>query len=286
MAPPKVLSTWAQKRDEAAAQWARQVVDPWARTAEFSPSHLWAEAEAAVLAREYPPLPGTAVLRLLSVLTWVGLAVLLVLPTVGAAVIGLVLAVLSTAAEHSSTSHSLLVGARAAYVVANVVALTALGLWWELGKRRSWYGIATSAVTLCGSVCGYVWLSVHAGDVPHVPWLAPMILSACLFAVAGLVLALVSSPEGTRKNRRRKPPPRGPRSSDRRQRCLRARQRLLEIMQERRLVTLDDADRTRVTQMPLGYWCELDGLDEREWRRVLEHRHVGWREFDASERRS
>jgi hypothetical protein len=33
--------------------------------------------------------------------------------------------------------------------------------------------------------------------------------------------------------------------------------------------------------MPLGYWNELDGLSEREWRRVLERRHVGWREFDA-----
>jgi hypothetical protein len=37
--------------------------------------------------------------------------------------------------------------------------------------------------------------------------------------------------------------------------------------------------------MPLGYWSELDGLDEREWRRVLERRHVGWRDFDASDRR-
>lgn len=36
--------------------------------------------------------------------------------------------------------------------------------------------------------------------------------------------------------------------------------------------------------MPLGYWSELDGLDERAWRRVLEYRHVGWREFDASDK--
>ena len=26
-----------------------------------------------------------------------------------------------------------------------------------------------------------------------------------------------------------------------------------------------------------------DGLDEREWRRVLEYRQIGWREFEASD---
>lgn len=280
MAPPKVLSTWARRQDDAADEWAREVVDPWARAAEFSTSHLWGEAEAAVLAREYPPLPATAALRTFRIVTWAGLVVFLALPTVGASMIGFILTALGTTVTNAGAARDLLVGSRLAFIVSNVVALTALGLWHELGRRRTWFGLSTSAVTLSASIATYVWLLAHADGLPKVPWLSVLVPSAGLFALLGLVLALISPREGEGKNSRRKPPQRGPRGEER-QRCLLARHRLLEILQERRLVHLDEADKVRVKEMPLGYWAELDGLDEREWRRVLEYRHVGWRDFDT-----
>lgn len=60
---------------------------------------------------------------------------------------------------------------------------------------------------------------------------------------------------------------------------------MLEILQRRGLVALDEADRKRLNEMPLGYWDELDGVDDKEWRRILEYRHVGWRDFDTTDRR-
>ncbi|WP_155830097.1 hypothetical protein [Glycomyces tenuis] len=86
---------------------------------------------------------------------------------------------------------------------------------------------------------------------------------------------------------RRKPPRRGPRCCDKRTRALKARHRLLEVVVHHGLVDLGEADRIRVAEMPSpGHWNELDGLDEREWRRVLERRHVGWRESVAKGRTS
>lgn len=284
MAAPKVLAAWARKNDEATQAWARDVVDPWARAAVFAEGRIWGDAEAAVLAREYPPLPGTAVLRVFSLIAWAGIVILLVVPTVGSAAIGLLLAVLGTSAGSVGAAHAFLVGCRFAFVIANVMALTAIGLWWELGRRRTWYGLIASAVTLCAAATTHAWLRGHADDLPDVAWLPILILSATLFGLVGLVLALLSPWESKGKKSRRKPPRRGPRG-DKGQRCLIARHRLLEILLQRRLVTLDDGDKIRVKEMPLGYWCELDGLDEREWRRVLEYRHVGWREFDANDRK-
>ena len=125
-------------------------------------------------------------------------------------------------------------------------------------------------------------VDVAVADVSGGTWLPLLMIAAALVSAVAFVLGAVSKPEG--RARKRKPPKRGPRSSDKRARSLRARNRLLEIVIHRGLVDLDEGDRIRVAEMPLGYWSELDGLDEREWRRVLERRHVGWRDFDSSDR--
>ena len=67
-----------------------------------------------------------------------------------------------------------------------------------------------------------------------------------------------------------------------RDRALKARRRSSEIVVHRGLVDLGEADWIRVAEMPLGHWSELDGLDEREWRRVLEGRRVGWCDFASA----
>lgn len=272
---PKVLMAWARKTDEAEKVWAREAVDSWARTAPFSQPLNWGEAEAAVLDRDYPPLPGMFALKLVGVVA-VGILALIAAPFYGAAVIGLVLVALAPA--QSTGAEGLLWLARLAFGLAILMAGLGLSTWWET-RRRSAYGVATAAVPAIGAGAGYVLVLVL--DLPEMPWLSALALVAAILGTARLVLELVSKPEGGATNR--KPPPRGPRGSGRRVRASKARDRLLEILIQRRLVEVDEGDRIRLREMPLGYWSELDGLDEREWRRVLEYRHVGWREFDASD---
>src|SRR5690606_17764403 len=110
-----------------------------------------------------------------------------------------------------------------------------------------------------------------------------LVLAAAASGLAMVVIGLVSRPEGRDKSR--KPPRRGPKSTRKYDAYMATRRRVLEILTGRKLLDLHEADRKRVLEMPLGYWEELDGLDEKEWRRVLELRLVGWREFDESDRR-
>lgn len=276
MAAPKALMEWARKTDDAREEWARQAVDGWARTERFSQPFSWGEAEAAVLERSYPPLPGRFLLNAVGAVA-MGLLALIVVPLFGSAVVGLVLVALAGGQE--TGAELLLWLARIAFGAAIFVAGTGLSVWWQT-RRRSVLGVALAAVTATASAATYVLLLVL--DLPTMPWLSILVLGAGVLGLADLVLELVSRPEGGAKSR--KPPRRGPRSSDKRQRAGVARDRLLDVLIHRRLVDVDEGDRIRLREMPLGYWSELDGLDEREWRRVLEYRHVGWREFDASDK--
>lgn len=274
--PPKILVAWARKTDEAQAEWARQAVDGWARTAQFSHPLNWGEAEAAVLERDYPPLPGTFVLRALGAIG-VGVLALFAVPLFGSAVVGMMLVVVSTG--HQDDAELPLWLARIAFVLAVLIAGSGLSMWWDT-RRRSLFGVVAAAVVAVPSVVTYVVLLVS--DFPTMPWLSVFVLVAGIISGIHLILELRSTPEG-RSKKSRKPPKRGPRSSSKRHRAEKARARLLEVLIQRRLVDLDEGDRIRLREMPLGYWSELDGLDEREWRRVLEYRHVGWREFDPSD---
>ncbi|MET8522378.1 hypothetical protein [Nocardioides sp. NPDC004968] len=276
MAAPKALMEWARKTDEAREEWARQAVYGWARTERFSQPFSWGEAEAAVLERSYPPLPGRFLLNAVGAVA-MGLLALIVVPLFGSAVVGLVLVALAGGQE--TGSEGLLWLARIAFAAAILVGGTGLSVWWQT-RRRSVLGVALAAVTAIASGATYVLLLVL--DLPTMPWLSILVLGAGTLGLVDLVLELVSRPEGGAKSR--KPPRRGPRSSDKRQRAGVARDRLLDVLIHRRLVDVDEGDRIRLREMPLGYWSELDGLDEREWRRVLEYRHVGWREFDASDK--
>ncbi|MGY0538405.1 hypothetical protein ACW14X_12880 [Nocardioides sp. YJ-D4] len=276
MAPPKVLMQWARKSDEARAEWAREAVDGWARTERFSQPFSWGEAEATVLARSYPPLPGRFLLNAVGSVA-MGLLALAALPLLGASVLGLVLVALASRQE--TGAEGLLWLARIAFAAAILVVGTGLSVWWQT-RRRSVVGVALAAATAVASLATYVLLLVL--DLPVMPWLSILVLGAAILGLANLVLELASKPEGGAKSR--KPPRRGPRSSSKRQRAGVARDRLLDVLIHRRLVDVDEGDRIRLREMPLGYWSELDGLDEREWRRVLEYRHVGWREFDENDR--
>lgn len=277
MTAPKVLMAWARKADKAQEEWARQAVDGWARTAQFSQPLRWGEAEAAVLERDYPPLPGMLALKIMGAVG-IGVTALIALPLFGAAVIGLVLVALAPAQD--TGEEGLLWLARLAFGLAILVAGTGLSAWWQT-RRRSAVFVSTAAGTAIGAGAACVLLLVF--ELPEMPWLTVLALAAAVLGTIHLVLELASKPEGGDKSR--KPPRRGPRRSGQRLRAEKARSRLLEVLIQRQLVKVDEGDRIRLRQMPLGYWSELDGLDEREWRRVLEYRHVGWRDFDAGDGR-
>lgn len=278
MEPPKVALAWARRFDEARDEWVRENVDGWARTAKFSQPLIWGEAEEAVLARDYPPLPGRLVLDAVAAVSW-GLFAMFAAPLFGAALVGSVFVIV--AAGQDARAEGLLSGARVAFGGAIVMTCIWLGMWWET-RRRSLVGVAMAGITVIGSALTYSLLLVL--ELPEVPWLSALVLVAAALALANLVLEMMSKPEGGAKSR--KPPRRGPRGSDKGMRAGLARDRLLEVLIHRGLVDVDEADRIRIREMPLGYWSELDGLNEQEWRRVLEYRHVGWREFDSSDKRA
>ncbi|MCD0447268.1 hypothetical protein LO763_27000 [Glycomyces sp. A-F 0318] len=274
---PGPVAAWARRTDAAEGEWARREVDSWARAAEFSRPLRWGEAEAAVLARDYAPLPGSLVSRTVGVVAWVLIA-LLAVPLLGAPLIGLVLVALGAAQGSQEAADGWISAATFMFVLGVIAAGTALSLWRER-RRRSSIELVMNGVNALASGAAIAVLAVAA--VSGGPWLPLLMIAAALLSAVAFVLVLVSKPEGRAK--RRKPPRRGPRGSDKRARALKARKRLLEVLVHRGLADLDEGDRIRVAEMPLGYWSELDGLDEREWRRVLERRHVGWRDFGAKD---
>lgn len=278
MKPPAALVSWAQRADHDQDDWDRRAVDSWARTATFSQSEMWGDAEAAVMARDYPPLPGGAVGAVVGGLAWIGVA-FLALITAGPSAVGLGLLVLSEVLSGRGAVDDVLLGSRFAFIVATIAALTYISVWWQTRRRGTFEVVVGATTSIASSTACGTYLLIGA---PDAPWLLVSILCAAISGVALLIVELGSKPEGRVKSK--KPPLRGPRREGRRAQILRARKRLLRVLVDRGLVKLDDADLIRVGEMPLGYWSELDGLDDAEWRRVLELRHVGWRDFDANDR--
>ncbi|MEU6246538.1 hypothetical protein [Glycomyces sp. NPDC047010] len=277
MGLPGPLAEWARKVDHAEREWGRREVDSWARTAEFSHPFSWGEAEAAVLSREYGRLPGSGVARLLGVVGWT-VVVLFAIPLAGAPLIGLALVAFGVNESSTDAAQGWFSLSNFAFVVATLSAITTFTLWWET-RRRSTPVLIVNALNMVGSTAAIIMFAVSPATAES--WLPVLMPASALISAVTLVLGLASKPEGRTNNRKRprKPPRRGPRSSDKRARAIRARGRLLEVVVHRGLVKLDEADLIRVGEFPLGYWSELDGLDEREWRRVLERRHTGWRDF-------
>ncbi|MFD4325814.1 hypothetical protein ACFWQC_14335 [Nocardioides sp. NPDC058538] len=185
MAPPKALMEWARRTDEAREEWAREAVDGWARTERFLQPFSWGEAEAAVLERSYPPLPGRFLLNAVGLLA-TGLLALIALPLLGSSVVGLVLVALASGQE--TGAEELLWLARIAFCAAILVAGAGLSVWWQT-RRRSVVGIALAAVTAIASTATYVLLLVL--DLPTMPRLSILVICAGALGLADLVLESV-----------------------------------------------------------------------------------------------
>lgn len=255
-----------------------QSVEEWARTTRFGDPVKLGDVEKGVLARE--PVSAPAMPWWMPIMTLVGWSSLGIGWTLG---FGLpILGLLSIWIGRDDAGGNWW---RVAQMIFVVSALTQASLLYHhLSDRRREAIVWVSAMlTVAASAGAYVL--VRSADSPLEPWpLRPGIVLTGVLTFAILVVTLRSKPH-TRSTRMR-PPLRGPRDDDTRNRLVLTRERVLDILSERGLVKIDEADRQRLREMPLGYWEELDGVDERERRRILEYRFVGWREFDESDRRA
>ena len=143
--------------------------------------------------------------------------------------------------------------------------------------------MVSAVVTVLASAATFMVLRSTSETVPDLLSLAVPVTG--VLGAALLVASTMSEPP-RRTDDTRKPPRRGPSDQAVYERYMRTRELALDIVVDRGLVKLDDLEKGRINAMPLGYWDELDGVDERERRRILEYAVIGWRPFSDGDRRA
>lgn len=260
-----------------------QSVEQWAKSANFPQPIRLGEVEAGILARR--PAASESLGKsygLVLALIWPVLAVAFMLGP-GLAVLGLLAVYLGTSQDAPIGDNTWLWVAHLIFVVGALTELSAL-IDTVRSRHREWFYLGTALLTVAATAVAFLLLRSSAWDEP---WgLTPAVVAMGMFAIAVIALSLRAAPEAPGPNAHRKAPRRGPENDDEYWHYKRTRQQVLETLLGRGLLKVDDADRARLNEMPLGYWEELDNVDEREWRRILEYRIVGWREFTASDRRT
>lgn len=257
--------------DSAAQRWAREV------PADSTLS--WGAIEQEVLAHEPLRSDTPAWAYVLGAVGWAGSAVLLV-PVAGAPLIGLVLLLVALGRTSTDAPDGLLTATALVFGFTCILLIAGIRAWWSEGRRRNMLFVSFGVVAL---VCGGVGLvvSVAGGGELDLGLVRATTAVSSFLALALVLVAALAQPRPAGK----RPPRRGPRGDGSRRRYTHTRERVLDILLERQLVHLDPADRQRMIEMPLGYWEELDGVEERERSRILELRTVGWRQFDDRDAR-
>ena len=258
-----------------------QTVEQWAQTHRFSEPLRLAEVEAGVMARG--PAAGSRMplwVHALGAVGWffMGIAFLL---GAGASLLGLLAAWLADRDAAGGSGFWM----DMTQLVFCVCALAYAFYLVEVvrARRRQVVDIVSAVVTVVASAATFMVLRSTAETVPALLSLAVPVTG--VLGVALLVASTTSKPPH-RPDDTRKPPRRGPSDQAVYERYLRTRELALDIVVGRGLVKLDDLERGRINAMPLGYWDELDGVDERERRRILEYAVIGWRTFSDADRRA
>lgn len=138
----------------------------------------------------------------------------------------------------------------AAFAMACLVQVNSIRVWFET-RSRSLVNAAACGVAVLSSAAAYVLLG-SVDDLPDVQWLDLLVPATCVLGVVAIPLLTMSRAKGRSANRR--PPSRGPRQDGLAARYRDTRAEVVDVLRHRGLVTLDDADRTRLLEMPLGYW--------------------------------
>lgn len=212
--------------------------EDWARGVQLSPPVRWGAIEDEVLRRR-PAVEQTGADRAIRAVGLVLLAVIC-LPVVASSFIGLLL----LRGDGPPTLVRLCFVAAAALVVAVLVN------WWserDRGPVRLLIAAGSGAVSLLA------FLQLRSAPEPD--GVAVLLtLAAAVLGLGGTVLMIVAArPDADRPRRRR-----WSLSPAKDLAYVQARERVLGILTERRVVTVADDQRTRMIQMPLGTWGRLD----------------------------
>ena len=248
--------------------------EEWAQSARFSQPVRLGEVEQGILARrpvEAPRSPWWVFL--VGAVGWAAMAFAFIIGP-GVSMLGALLVWLGWLA---AARWVFLLGALAYgfYVVELVKA-----------RRRRLADQACATLTLVGCLAAELLLRGEMStELPR--GLRPLVWTLALVAAAIVVISFASKPQGAASAvpSTRRPPRRGPDDEKEYERYLHTRKQVLDILVRRGLVHVDPMEQGRLNSMPLGYWEELDGVDERQRRHILEYATIGWREFSASDRR-
>lgn len=259
-----------------------QSVEEWARSHPFSEPLRLGEVEAGVLAHE--PLGGTGTswwVGAIGAVGWVSMAVMFFLGP-GVAVVGLLAIWIAGGDAPPGGTDVWTTVAGLAFGVGSLAYALYLVETVRAGRRHT-RDLVFGAVTLAASAVSFVLVrSLPSGVAPRWLWIA--VVAMGVLGAALLVASLRSAPR--RSTGAKVPPPtRGPVDARQRERYLRSRARALDIVVGRGLLKADEVEQGRINAMPLGYWEELDGVEERERRRILEYAVLGWRQFTPSDQR-
>ena len=256
-------------------------VEEWAGTAYFPLPLRLGAVEAGVLARRPAASAGLGWgYPLLVVLGWVALALSFLLG-LGVALVGLLAVWLGTSDDPPSGHDFWLSMAQMIFVVGAIVEILIL-LEAVKSKERESFLLGSALLTGCASAAAFLLLRSSPRDEP---WgLTPAVIAQCVLSIGVIIASMVAKPRTPGPNAARKSPKRGLKNDNKYWHYVRTRTQVLDTLIDRELLKVDDADRRRLNEMPLGYWEELDYVDEREWRRILEYRFVGWREFTEGDR--
>ena len=257
-------------------------VEEWARTHPFSQPLRLGEVEGGILSR--PPLtgPGTGwAVGVIAAVGWLSMGVFFLLGP-GVALLGLLAIWLAGRAAPPGGRDVWVDVAGLVFAVGSLVYVFYLAQVVRTGRRHS-RDLVFAAVTIVASAVSFVLArSLPDGLAPG--WLSLAVVAMGVLGAGVLVASMLSSAPPA-KRETTQPPVRGPADAATRDHYLHTRERVLDILVDRRLLTADELERSRINAMPLGYWEELDGTDERERRRILEYAVLGWREFTASDQR-
>lgn len=257
-------------------------VEQWAREHPFGQPLRLGEVEAGVLART--PLAGTGTawwVGAIGAVGWLSMGVFFLLGP-GVALVGLLAIWLAgQEAPPGGTDVWITVSGLAFGVGSLAYALYLVEV--VRARRRHTRDLVFGMVTVVASAVAFVLLRSLPSDVAP-SWLSIAVVAMGALGAALAAASLLSNPRPS-KRERTQPPLRGPVAAADRDRYLRTRARVLDIVVHRGLLEVDEVEQGRINAMPLGYWEELDGAEEKERRRILEYAVIGWREFTPSDQR-
>lgn len=259
-----------------------QPVEEWAKSHRFSEPLRLGEVEDGVLAR--PPADGTGMpwwVAGIGALGWVAMGLFfLVGPGIG--LIGL-LAIWLAGQESPPGGADLWTNVAMFVFAMGSLSLAFYAVEVVRAKKRNVRDILFGGAPVVASVASSLLLrTMSPGSAPTFLWIGVVALGVVGALI--LIASLASTPPKPKRSTR-VPPRRGPADEAAYDRYLRTRERVLDIVVTRGLLKVDEIEQGGINSLPLGYWEELDGVDERERRRILEYSVLGWREFTASDER-